>query len=546
VPAAVVAFDPFAVAGVLGGPLVLLACGAAAAALALDDPSRRTIATLSAPVAAGLALATVLHRNTFDEVRARAALAVAGVVAGLVAVAALTLLFRRRPGALALCAVAVLPFRVPVVVGATTANLLLPLYVVIAAGCVAYGLRRLRDPVSPARPERDPWVRRLEVALAATLVLYAVQALYSDDLAQATKNICFFYVPFAVLFRLLLDAPWSPRQLRWCFSVTAGLALVFALIGFVEFATGRLLLTNAKVLEANELKPYFRVNSLFFDPNIYGRYLALTMVMLAAVLLATRRSRDVGLLAGVLAVLWAGLVLSLSQSSFAALLAGLAALAALRWRARLVLAIMGAGAVVAIALVLLAPGVLHIEGDSQKALDKATSGRVELVNGAIDMFRDHPVLGVGSGGFQAVYRARNHVRSTKVAAVSHTIPLTIAAEQGVIGLLVYAWLLVVAGLMMFGGKLRARFRREQPAAFTVARAAVAAATCALVLHTLIYASFLEDPILWTLLAIGAALRLADQAEPATERIAATSSSLSAPLSRKASPRGSASSPSSAT
>jgi O-antigen ligase len=321
---------------------------------------------------------------------------------------------------------------------------------------------------------------------------------------------------------------------------------VFALIGFLEFATGRLLLTNAKVLEANELKPYFRVNSLFFDPNIYGRYLALTMVMLAAVLLATRRRRDVMLLGGALAVLWAGLVLSLSQSSFAALLAGLAALAALRWRARLVLSIMGAGVVVGVALVLFAPGVLHIEGGSQKALDKATSGRVELVDGAVAMFRDNTILGVGSGGFQAVYRARNHVRSTKVAAVSHTIPLTIAAEQGVIGLIVYVWLLVAAGLMLFGGRLRALYRQGWPGAFPIARAAIAAATCALVLHTLIYASFLEDPILWTLLAIGAALRVAAQAEPAADRTAATCSSWSAPLSRNASARGSASSPSSAT
>jgi putative inorganic carbon (HCO3(-)) transporter len=358
--------------------------------------------------------------------------------------------------------------------------------------------------------------------------------------------VCFFYVPFTVLFRLLLDTPWTARQLRWCFSATAGLALVFALIGFVEFATGRLLLANSKVLEANELKPYFRVNSLFFDPNIYGRYLALTMVLLAAVLLATRRRREVAFLAGALAVLWAGLVLSLSQSSFAALLAGLAALAALRWRGRIVLAIIGAGAVAAIALVLLAPGVLHIEGDSQKALDKATSGRVELVDGAVDMFRDHPVQGVGSGGFQAVYRERNHIRSSKVPAVSHTIPLTIAAEQGVLGLAVYAWLLVAAGVMLFGGSLRARYRHGWPGAQTIARAAVAAATCGLVLHTLIYASFLEDPILWTLLAIGAALRLAPQAEPATDRIAATRAAWSAPLSRKASARGSASSPSSAT
>jgi O-antigen ligase len=546
VPAAAAAFHPLAVAGFLGGPLVLLACATAAAALALDDPRRRALATLASPFAAGLALATVLHRDTFDEVRARAALAGAGILAGLIAVGALAVLFRRRPGTFALFAVAALPFRVPVVVGSSTANLLLPLYVVIAAGCVAYGLRWLRDPIAPTPPEHDRWLRRLELALAATLVLYALQALYSDDLPAATKNVCFFYVPFAVLFRLLVDQVWSARQLHWCFRVTAGLALLFAVIGFVEFATGRLLLTNAKVLEANELKPYFRVNSLFFDPNIYGRYLALTMVLIAAVLLATRRRRDVVLFGSALAVLWAGLVLSLSQSSFAALLAGLAALAALRWRARLVLSIMGAGVVVGVALVLFAPGVLHIEGGSQKALDKATSGRVELVDGAVDMFRDNTILGVGSGGFQAVYRARNHVRSTKVAAVSHTIPLTIAAEQGVIGLVVYVWLLVATGLMLFGGRLRALYRRGWPGAFTIGRAAVAAGTCALVLHTLIYASFLEDPILWTLLAIGAALRVAGQAEPETERTTARSSAWSAPLSRKASARGSASSPSSAT
>src|SRR3954452_11375526 len=133
------------------------------------------IATLSAPVAAGLALATVLHRNTYDEVRARIALAVAGVLAVAIAVAALTVLFRRRPGALALLAVAALPFRVPVVVGASTANLLLPLYVVIAAGCLAHAWHWLRDaPPVPARDGRDRWVRRVELALAATVLLYGL------------------------------------------------------------------------------------------------------------------------------------------------------------------------------------------------------------------------------------------------------------------------------------------------------------------------------------------------------------------------------------
>ncbi len=41
----------------------------------------------------------------------------------------------------------------------------------------------------------------------------------------------------------------------------------------------------------------------------------------------------------------------------------------------------------------------------------------------------------------------------------------------------------------------------------MARAGIVAAFVALVLHTLVYAAYLEDPLSWTLLAIGAALAL---------------------------------------
>ena len=53
-------------------------------------------------------------------------------------VAALALLFHRRPDALPIVAVAVLPFRVPVAAAGSTANLLVPLYMVIAGGVGAY------------------------------------------------------------------------------------------------------------------------------------------------------------------------------------------------------------------------------------------------------------------------------------------------------------------------------------------------------------------------------------------------------------------------
>ena len=104
----------------------------------------------------------------------------------------------------------------------------------------------------------------------------------------------FFYVPFALLFVLLAGDPLDAGS---SCGAAAGVTVVLALgvrgLGFVEFATGHLLIANAKVVEANDLLPYFRVNSLFFDPNIFGRYLALTMVLLAAVLLWTRRRHEI-------------------------------------------------------------------------------------------------------------------------------------------------------------------------------------------------------------------------------------------------------------
>ena len=93
-------------------------------------------------------------------------------------------------------------------------------------------------------------------------------------------------------------------------------------------------------------------------------------------------------------------------------------------------------------------------------------------------------------------------------SASHTIPVTVAAEQGLIGLSVYFVLLVSAFAVLFRGA-----GRSPP------RIAIAACFAALVLHTWTYADFLEDPLTWTLLGIGVALARAEGGE----RCVATSS-----------------------
>jgi putative inorganic carbon (HCO3(-)) transporter len=503
----------FALAAPVQDVVLLAAAGVTAFVLVTRDRRARALAMLAAPALAVLAIGTLATRVHVPSVGP--AIIGAAVVGGI-AVLVLTWVVLRRPNALPLLAVAALPFRVPVSIGDTAANLLLPLYGVIGAGILAYAWRWMRGDGDAKDAEREPLLRWLQIAFAGVLALYALQALYSTDREQALKNFCLFYVPFALLFVLLLDAIWTRKLLRTSLAVTVGLALVFAAIGCVEFATGHLLITNAKVVSANDLLPYFRVNSLFFDPNIFGRYLALTMILLAAVLLWTRRRREAALIAASLALLWAGLVFSLSQSSFGALLLGLAVLAALRWRPWPVLALIGATAVVGIALVLLAPGLLNLETGKRNWWNRATTGRADLVEGGLRMVRDKPLLGYGSGAYADEYRVREHVSSEKVAAASHTIPLTVTAEQGVVGLLAYLALVAVSLALLFRG-LRARLAAASwPGVEAVALAAIAAAYSALLLHTLVYAAYLEDPLTWALLAIAAGLRNGKGSDPLSE------------------------------
>ncbi len=477
--------------------VLLVAC-----ALVVHEPRRRALAMsgalLLAPV---LLLDDIWDSPQIDVVRDRPAAAALAALAGLVAIALLARWMTRQPLVLPLLAVAALPFRVPIEVGGSTSNLLVPLYLVIAAGALAAVVGPLRGR-GPAASWAPGWLERL---LALSVLLYGSQSCYSQDFDKALQQIAFFVVPFGLLFVLLVQVDWSARTLRLCFGLLVALALLFSAIGDVEYATKHLFL-NPKLIASNDLHNYFRTNSVFFDPNIYGRFLVVAMLAVAATLLRARSARVVWGGALALAALWAGLVLTLSQSSFGALLVGLGTLAVLHWGARRTLlpalAVVLAGA----AVVLATPGPFGVDLHN---LDSSSGGRGSLVQGGAELFAQRPLQGYGSGSFEHAYRAHEGHVAPEAATASHTIPITVAAEQGLVGLLAYLALLAAALARLLRG-----------AALTPGRAAVAAAFVALLFHTLVYAAFLEDPLTWALLAIGSALAAAApqaEAAPAAER-----------------------------
>ncbi|HWT95630.1 MAG TPA: O-antigen ligase family protein [Solirubrobacteraceae bacterium] len=474
----------------------ILAVGAVVAALLAGAPLAlvvaprvRALLMLGALVLTPvLLLAEIWDTDQIESLRGRPVVALVAAALGVVAVAAVALLLHRRPMLFPALAVAALPFRIPIAAGGSTASLLVPLYLVIAAGVLAYAVPRLRGaPETDAEPEPEGvWVRRF---LALSLVLYAAQASYSSDFERALQQVVFFYVPFTLLATLLARVSWTRPVLERCLAVLVALSVVFVSIGFVEYATRHILL-NPKVIASNQFEEYFRVNSLFFDPNIYGRFLAIVMLLVAAVLLWERRPRVTVACGVLLALFWAGLVLTLSQSSFTALLAGLVVLAALRWGTRPAAIAAGAVLLAGIVVVLATPSSFGLDRDA----NDASSGRLDLIEGGVRLAGDAPVAGHGSGSFRREYRRNENATGERATNASHTIPITVGAEQGIPGLLVYLGLL--------GTALTLLLRRARD---SIARAGVAAAFVALVVHTLMYAAFLEDPLTWALLGIGIGL-----------------------------------------
>jgi hypothetical protein len=276
------------------------------------------------------------------------------------------------------------------------------------------------------------------------------------------------------------------------------LAVVFASIGLVEEATHRLIFYTPSVQIGNTYSSFYRVTSLFRDPSLYGRHLVLAI----AIVLTAMWYRKLGLVLATLIVgfLFAGLFFSYSQSSLVALFAVAVFISVVAGDR--VVRIVAAGTAV---LVLAGGGAFVADKVAGASTQRVTSDRSRRIDLTAKVFRQHPLVGVGLGSQPRSSQAVSKNGGPPTLFVSHTTPLTVAAELGVVGLALYAALLVGAAKAL----LRV-FRIEQ--AFGLALTAV---FVALFVHSLFYSGFFEDPVTWLVLGVASSFLAAHGAVPGT-------------------------------
>lgn len=203
---------------------------------------------------------------------------------------------------------------------------------------------------------------------------------------------------------------------------------------------------------------WLRAYGLTFHPNVMGGFLAFALVS-GVPLLKQRGWRIAWWL------LWPGLLLSFSRSAWIAALIGVGFVLAWlafhfqAWRRALTWSAMG-GLVVVAACLLIWPELFMsrfhplfqlmpvetVQFDLPPPTYQAVRGqgiasRIELMQIGIRFIRQHPLTGVGAGGFPIAMIVDGVPAQAEYA---HLVPITLAAEVGLPALLIWLWLLLAA------------------------------------------------------------------------------------------------------
>jgi putative inorganic carbon (hco3(-)) transporter len=415
----------------------------------------------------------------------------AGIV-GLVILGALAGLLLRRLWLLTPLALLASPFRLPLDFGSGhrfsvavahggQLGRLLPLYLVLAVSALGLAWRAARGTPIDALP------RELAYPAAAFLAFACMSLLWTQDSGSGRNLVEYFLLPFAVLVAVVGRAPFPPRLPRALATISIALAALFSVVGLFEAASHRLIFYAHNLEVSNTYTSFFRVTSLFRDPSLYGRHVVLGIAVVVVCLWLRRLA--VVPAAALIAVLFAGLYFSYSQSSYAALFVVVLAVTLVAGdpRARRVALVAAAG------VALLGTGIAAAKV-AQTSVRKATSDRSRRIELTARVFEHHPLAGVGVGGQpRASQKLAKHFGPLQ-NFVSHTTPLTVAAELGIVGLLAYIAILAGAAHALDSV-------RRQHEALGLSLAAV---FLALFVHSLAYSGFFEDPITWLVLGIAAA------------------------------------------
>jgi O-antigen ligase len=281
---------------------------------------------------------------------------------------------------------------------------------------------------------------RSHAVVFAILAIALVSTLGAEDIGMALSTTV-RYASYAGLYVVVTQFAGDHHALRriaWVLSISSAIAGFLAIQGFLsgQFVLARL--------------PYG-------DPNDLAYILATTLPLTFWLLRPTRPSRR-PLLLLLIAIIGTAVLLSFSRGALVGLMAGLAWHAVTERRHLLVLLAGGAVTLVGMAVFVNANRSQVEVGLQQKQSIAAynVESRLDAWTAAAKLATDRPVLGIGPGNFGLKYtEATGRPEGSIGMAVVHNAYLDVAAEVGVLALVLFVTYLAMAFLRLTSARRHA-------------------------------------------------------------------------------------------
>lgn len=333
----------------------------------------------------------------------------------------------------------------------------------------------------------------------AGLLALIILGLFWSDSTKAPNSV--LILPMYVAF--LFAAPSLIEDRRDVERIVGAFLVVACVLGTVALAQRLGGVFNWRDILIGSDGYTYRSNATFADPNHLARYFAIALSLAAGLVLATGPRRQTVYLALPALVLgFGGTIMTASRSGWLSLVlcTAIVMLTAPITRSTKLRLFGSAGTAVAIGLVFL----LSQGGANADRIRTLTDGvqvlgsREFLIRAGMQMWRDNPFAGVGSGNFQhaLVVSYLHLIPSWAQTTLSHTSVVSILAELGVVGAAMFAFVAFRAGLAMARAYFVTRVAYER-----LIIGWLAAGMLGIILQSQSEGRLLDDPFLWLLLAI---------------------------------------------
>jgi len=183
--------------------------------------------------------------------------------------------------------------------------------------------------------------------------------------------------------------------------------------------------------------------SFLGDPNDFALALNIALPFAFYLMLQTRNKIVKGLIALSEIFLIIGIVISQSRGGFVTLISTIIFIILFQGKKRILALTIGAFVVAGISVLAPLTYIERMQTITGSGLEKGDTGygRITLWKAGLKMMVDHPITGVGLGRYQAAYGYKYHRKEDRKWRVAHNSYISIGAETGIAGLLLYFYLL---------------------------------------------------------------------------------------------------------